>query len=125
MLITFKSKAAADVIMYKTHAQPLFDLLGKSPDKGVITAEEIPDAIAKLEARIAESKRELTTEEKKQKDALSVDAKNDTKKDTKDHTKDDNETVHEQPVSFAVRAFPLLEMLRAAEREKQFVIWGV
>jgi hypothetical protein len=117
MLITFKSKAAADVIMYKTHAQPLFDLLEKSPDKGVITVEEIPDALAKLEARIAESKRELTTEEKKQKNALSVDAK--------DHTKDDNETVHEQTVSFAVRAFPLLEMLRAAKREKQFVIWGV
>lgn len=113
MLITFKSKAAADVVMYKTHAQPIFDLLEKSSDKGVITAEEIPDALVKLESLIAESKRELSIEEKKQKNSLS------------DDTKDENETTYEQTVSFAVRTFPLLEMLRAAQRENQFVIWGV
>jgi hypothetical protein len=28
-------------------------------------------------------------------------------------------------VSFAARAFPLLEMLRAAQRQQQFVMWGV
>ena len=116
MLITFKSKASADVVMYKTHAQPLFDLLEKSPDQGVITAEEIPDALEKLEAKIAASKLELSAEEK-QKDALSD--------DTQDYTKDDDQAGHKQTVSFAVRAFPFLEMLRAAKREKQFIIWGV
>ena len=110
MLITFKSKAAADVIMYKTHAQPIFDLLKKSPDQGVITAEEIPDALAKLEAEIAESKRELS---------------DDAQDDTKNDANDDYETGHKQTVSFAVRAFPFLEMLRAAQREKQFIMWGV
>ena len=29
MLITFKSKAAAEVIMYKEHAQHILELIGK------------------------------------------------------------------------------------------------
>ena len=56
MLITFKSKAAADIIMYKTHAKRILTLLGKEIDRGVITAEETAQAIARLEAAIAESK---------------------------------------------------------------------
>ena len=112
MLITFKSKAAADVVMYKAHAQLIFELLQKSPERGIITAEEVPLALEKLEARIAQTKRELSAEEKKAA--------------TWGHDeKDDFEKSHDQPVSLAVRAFPFLEMLRAAKREQQHIMWGV
>lgn len=113
MLITFKSKAAADVVMYKTHAQPIFDLLEKSPDQGIITAEEIPDALTKLEALITESKREQSAKEESQKNS------------DPDNMKNENGSGHEPAVGFAVRAFPFVEMLRAAKREGKFITWGV
>ena len=57
MLITFKSKAAADLLMYKTHAKPLLDALGKDLDQGIITAEDMAAAIATLEYEITLSTR--------------------------------------------------------------------
>ncbi len=106
MLITFKSKAAADVLMYQQHAQPMLNLLGKLIERGVITAEEMPDAITKLEAEIARQK--ISHGSQQNEDA-----------DQQDH--------HQamQSVSFAVRAFPLLEMMRAAKRDHAFIMWGV
>jgi len=108
MLITFKSKAAAELVMYKIHAKPILDLLGKNIDQGIITAEETADAITKLEAAIAASKRDQLPENLQSDDP------------------------DEEPpqglaakVAFSTRAFPLLEMLKAANRTKQFVMWGV
>ena len=65
MLVTFKSKAAAEVVMYKEHARPLLELIGKDVQRGVITAAEAANAVAKLEVVIAESKVHPTTEEVK------------------------------------------------------------
>ena len=63
MLITFKSKAAAEILMYKEHAKRILDLLGKDPDQGVITAPEMPHAIAVLEREIGESRAHFAAEE--------------------------------------------------------------
>ena len=108
MLITFKSSAAADVLMYKMHAKPLLDLLGKPVDQGVITAEEMPDAIAHLEAEVALSKRQPAPQES---DA--------------DPRAEEDDLDSGKKVSFAARAFPLLDMMRAAKRDNTFVMWGV
>lgn len=109
MLITFTSKSAADVLMYETHAKPILDLLGKDMQRGVITAEETSDAIAQIESAIAASKNSLEVPSPSSAD------------------NEDAEDVHpsEQPVSFAARVFPLLDMLRAAQRDQQFVMWSV
>ena len=45
MLITFKSSAAADVLMYKAHAKPLLDVLEKEIDQGIITANEMAELL--------------------------------------------------------------------------------
>jgi hypothetical protein len=108
MLITFTSKSAADVLMYETHAKPLLDLLGKDTQRGVITAEETGDAIARIESAIAASKHPPGA-------GGHGDASGD----------DESEHPAERGVSLAARAFPLLEMLRAARRDQQFVMWGV
>ena len=50
MLITFTSKAAPEVLMYKDHAKRILDLLQKDSDRGVITAAEAPQAVAVLNA---------------------------------------------------------------------------
>ncbi len=110
MLITFKSKAAAEVLMYATHAQPILDLLGKDAGRGVITAEESAGAIRQIEAEIARRRQTDAAQE-----AAAADQTDDNQSDAAraDH------------VSFATRAYPLLEMLRAAHRDGEFVMWGV
>jgi hypothetical protein len=107
MLITFKSNAAADLLMYKTHAKPLLDTLGKDVDQGIITAEDMAPAIAALENEIALSKRQLAADQD----------------DSKDSYGDDLESGKQ--ISISARAFPLLEMMRAAQKENTFVMWGV
>ena len=106
MLIIFKSKAAADVLMYKQHAEPILHLLGKLSERGVISADEMPDAILKLEAEIARQKNMHVA-----------------KPDTEDEYVSHDQAM--QSVGFSVRAFPLLEMMRAAKRNQSPIMWGV
>jgi hypothetical protein len=112
MLVTFKSKAAADVVMYEEHAKRILGLLGKDVKRGVITAAETGDAIARLEAEIAQSK-------------TPPDAKEPRSDDASGSSNDDNEQESRQFVSFATRTYPFLEMLRAAQKQGQVVAWGI
>jgi hypothetical protein len=107
MLVTFKSKAAADILMYAVHAKPILDLLGKDIERGVITAEETGQAVERIESEIAARK-------------LSAPAP-----DEQDDSDSDAKKGLNEVVSFGARAYPLLEMLRAAHREQAFVMWGV
>jgi len=114
MLITFTSKAAAEVLMYKEHAKRILDLLHKDASRGVITAAEAPQAVAILEKEIAESRLHAASE--------------DVKRDINAHHGEaGDDTDHEgmEVVSFATRAYPLLEMLRAARSGGHDVLWGV
>lgn len=107
MLVTFKSKAAAEILMYAMHAKPILDLLGKDVERGVITADETGSAIERIESEIAARK------------GIPPTSAND------DEPHVDPITGPGEAVSFGARAFPLLEMLRAAHREHEFVMWGV
>ncbi|HEX7645688.1 MAG TPA: DUF1840 domain-containing protein [Burkholderiaceae bacterium] len=114
MLVTFKSKAAAEVTMYQEHAKPLLDLINKDVKMGVITAAEAAAVAAKLEAIVQESKAHPTSEEV----ARDIVAH---------HAADETDHDHEasQFVSFATRAYPLLEMIRAAAKGGNDILWGV
>jgi uncharacterized iron-regulated membrane protein len=114
MLITFKTKAAPDVIMYKEHAQRILELFHKGTGPGVLTAAETGAAVTRLEAEIAASRAHAQSEELKHDVELHHGANG-----------DDNEHEAAETVSFSTRAYPLLEMLRAAQREGQDVVWGV
>lgn len=110
MLVNFKSKAAAEVLMYEAHAKPILDLLGKSLERGVITAEETADAIHRIEAEISERKQTQGTQPE------GAGERSD---------EQDDDAARSDYVSFGTRAYPLLEMLRAANRQQTFVMWGV
>ncbi len=112
MLITFKSKAYPNVMMYQDHAKRILDLLHKDSDRGVITAEEATQAVKLLENEIEESRKHQATDEMEQ--------------DVKAH-QGDEDTEHEpiETVTFSTRAFPLLEMLRASRDQQTDVLWGV
>ena len=54
MLYKFHSKAGADVIMTGPHGDALLKRLGREPaPQGIFTVEQIPAAIAAIEAAIA------------------------------------------------------------------------
>ncbi len=107
MLITFKSKAAADVHMYAEHAKMLLSLVDKpfeppAAPKGIITADDVPAALARLKSAAESSRRA-----------------------DKDRGDRDDEPGQPIAVGLAQRAFPLIEMLERAAAEKRDVVWGV
>lgn len=100
--------------MYKEHAKRILDLLHKDATQGVITAAEAPQAVSILEKEIAESRIHPISD--------------DVQRDVHAHhddVGDDPEHEEVEVVSFATRAFPLLEMLRAAKSGGHDVLWGV
>lgn len=117
MLITFKSRASAEVLMYEEHANRILDLLKKDHKQGVITVAETEHAIRVLEAEISNLKAhdQHATSDAIERDVVAHHGENG----------DDNEHEAPETVSFSSRAYPLLEMLRAANREKRDVLWGV
>lgn len=111
MLVTFKSKAAADIPMYPEHAKLLLAILGKiwsPPDnpRGIITAAEVPAALAKLKSAVDTAR---STEKER----------------SAERGDDDRDGDRPMPVGLAQRAFPLVDMLERAEKEGRDVVWGV
>ena len=109
MLVTFKSKAAADVPMYVEHAKMLLSLVGKSLEpesapRGIITAGEVPAALAKLKA--------------------AADASRATDKQNADRQQD-AEPGRALSVGLSQRAFPLIDMLERAAKDGRDIVWGV
>ncbi|NMM38758.1 MAG: DUF1840 domain-containing protein [Glaciimonas sp.] len=113
MLITFKSKAASEVIMYQEHAKPILDLLHKDLERGVITAAETAGAIATLEAKIAASRLPSASPEASNGAAQGG------------YVRKDDEHEPTDTVAFSSRVYPLLEMLRAAQTDGRDIMWGV
>ncbi|WP_454719627.1 MULTISPECIES: DUF1840 domain-containing protein [Cupriavidus] len=106
MLITFKSHAAQDLIMMKDLAITLLGIIGKHlGERGVITAEEMPRAIHKLEAAVADARRAHPAESSVSPDKPAED--------------------EDEPLHLGQRAYPFLDMLRASQRENTDVMWGV
>lgn len=119
MLVIFKSKAAGDIIMYERHAKMILDLLNRETKKGIIMADETAWAIGVLEAEIERRKIEEALEkEQREKEEREEEERRD---------KDERRDVRpkEVPVSFSARAYPFLEMLRAANKKKRDIVWGV
>lgn len=114
MLITFTSKAAAKVTMYKKHAGRILDLLGKDANCGVITAAEASKVVELLEKEIAEKRMHQGSD--------------DIQRDVRAHhcaIGEDADHKGIEMVSFANRAFPLLKMMRAARDSGDDILWGV
>jgi len=107
MLYKFKSKAAGDLIMLEPNGRRVLEIVGKDPGpKGIVLPEEMPAAIAKLEAAIAqeEAERKAAVDEAKAKGqaAPRFDA-----------------------VSLRQRAVPFIDMLRRCSQAGKEIVWGV
>jgi hypothetical protein len=111
MLITFKSDAGADVLMFGESATPLLEILGKDPadPRGIVTVEQLPTAIGQLKTAIAAEKARAAP-----KTAAAEEAE-----------REAGQTGMAAPVNLAQRAWPLLDLLERALSNKVPVVWGV
>ena len=104
MLITFSCKAHASVTMFGEVGLQFIKMLGHSGAiPGAIDASEVPQALNNLRAAL----------EVEQKQPV---AQNDADEDSEDE-------VVEAPVNIGSRAFPLVELLKAAIKEECEVMW--
>jgi hypothetical protein len=107
-MITFRSRAAADVMMFDDVAKRMMDLMGKEQTaRGIVTVEQLPEVIARLKAAIAADKALHAGE---------VDAP-------------DVEPVpgggQRAYVGLAQRATPLVQLLEYSLKDETPVTWGV
>ena len=102
MLVTFETRAYANITMFGDVAITLLKYMGHSGTvPSAIKAEDIPAALERLKSAIAAEK--TTTA------AKSADAQDD--------------EADEDAVSLAHRAFPLIELLEAAAKADCDVMW--
>lgn len=109
-LVVFRSKAAGEIFMFAETACRIFEIVGKAEaPRGVITAEQVPEALARLQAAVDDEKAQLkaAAEQAQQADRRG------------------EEAAAARAISLGQRAFPLLEMLRAAQKKRVDVTWGV
>jgi len=107
MLYEFKSKAAGTVVMTGPVAERLLAIVGKEPGPtGIFTVAQMPAALAALQAAVDREKAE----------AAPPDAQADDPRDP---------PAHPPVVTLAQRAWPLMDLLRAAQRADKPVTWGV
>ena len=66
-LVVFRSKAAGEIFMFAETARRILDIIGK-PDapRGVISAEQIADALARLTAAVEEEKEQIRRAQREQ-----------------------------------------------------------
>ena len=104
MLYKFKSRATADLIMLEPHGRQIVSILGKAPGaSGIVTAAQIPAAIAALEAAVAADEAHPPGDEAQDEAAA------DDRKDA---------------VRLRERAAPFIDMLRRSAAEGVDVVWG-
>ena len=108
MLIKFDSSISGEMLMHADAAKRLLQIIGKEcTARGVITQEQLADALACLRRAVAE--------EKSGNEKAGV-ADN-------GYPALDDETAAEPPIGLSRRAFPFIEMLEWTQREGGFVLW--
>lgn len=109
-IVTFKSAACADVIYFGDVAKRMMELMGKEAGaQGIVTVEQLPDAIARLKAAVAEDKEHHRQHVLNEEPA----------------TEQAADGGNRPAVSLTQRAVPLLDMLETSLKEKKPVVWGV
>ena len=115
-LVTFKSKAAGEIYMFRETAEKIFNILGKPLGiRGVLTPEELPSAIAAIKNAMEEEKEFLKNVRERENKRF---------REGKDLDEEKTPAI-EAPVYFTQRAYPLLEMFELSLREDTPVLWCV
>lgn len=110
MLFKFKSQCASDLIMLEPDARALLKvMLGDDPIKGIVLAQDLPEAMGRLEAAMAL-------------DSANRHATNDD--DDLNMAQEETGAI-ESLVNFSQRSAPMVQMLKRCQAEKADLVWGV
>ena len=108
MLYIFKSQAAQDLLMLEADAKVALRLIGKSiSGPGIITPEQLPDAIACVQRAVDEDRIKRSNEAEQEIDPS----------DTLDES--------DARIYLSQKLIPLLQMLHLAKEADKAVIWDV
>ena len=111
MLYKFKSKNTGAVIMLQPNGRRVLEIIGKdsqsaSAAQGIILPEQMPAAIAALEAAIVQEEAEHR--------AAAAQAR-----------EQDDAPPRPEAISLRQRALPFIDMLRRCEKDGAEIVWGV
>jgi hypothetical protein len=107
MLYKFKSKTTGDLIMLEPNGRRVLEIIGKTPDaKGILFAVQMPAAIVRLEAAIAQE----------QADRRAAFASGEGEKVDGDAN---------TALSLRQRARPFIDMLKRCSEAGSDIVWGV
>ena len=105
MIYKFKSQAAADVIMLPLNGDQMLKIIGKTPGpQGIITVEQIPAAIAALQASV------VAHEAAQARRQAGLPQENEIEGDS---------------VTLRQRAAPFIDLLQCSAQAGKDVVWGV
>ena len=107
MLYKFKSKATGDLILLEPQGRQFLSLIGKAVEpKGIIEADQMPEAIKALQDAVA-------TEELHQAEAVA-------------QAKAHGQTPPKfEAISLRQRTKPIIDMLQRCHKAGQPIVWGV
>lgn len=107
MLYKFKSKASGDLLMLEPNGRRVLEIIGKDAGaKGIVLPEQMPAAIASLEAAILREEAERHA----------ADAEG-----GEEHSFGDDGTA----VSLRLRVMPFIELLKRSYKDNCDIVWGV
>jgi hypothetical protein len=115
MLFKFKSKACADLIMLEQDGRRILKaMLGDDPVKGIVAVADLPQALARLDAAVAqdEALRKARAEQSAAREAAQ-------------DVGDEAEEPALPAIRLAQRANPMQQMLRRCMAEEADLVWGV
>lgn len=104
MLVKFTSSTSGQIMMFAQVARQMLEILGKDCSaRGVVTTEQLSDAIARLRAAVTDAHGHPPA----------------------DNEPDDctDEAEAGSRVGLAQRAYPLIELLEWTRKEDGFVLW--
>ena len=121
MLYKFKSRSTADLILLEPQARRLLHIIGKEPAaSGIVTAVQIPAAVAALEAAVLAEERQAAEQQ-----AAAASRTQEGRDDIENQGDDGDAQGNSDFVSLRQRATPLIDMLRRSAEEGHDVVWGV
>ena len=107
MAFRFKSRMTGDVVMLEHNAKQLLEILGKDPSgPGVLLCEDMPKALAAIEAAIAQ-------------DEVDYEAR---KREAKAQGEPEPEP---DRISLRMRTKPFVQMVKLCMQERVELVWGV
>lgn len=115
MLFKFKSKACADLIMLEGDGRRILQAMtGADPVQGIVRVADLPAALARLEAAVAqdEARRRQSAEKAAAREAGQA-------------SDSEEEETALPPIRLAQRAAPMVQMLRRSMAEQADLVWGV